>query len=674
MTFLVTAALAIALLVVLPVAAHLLRRGRAREREFPPAALVSPAPPVARQRSRIEDRSLLAARCLVLLGLAVLGAMPLVRCSRLSLSREGGASVALAIVLDDSASMRVAMDGGISRWSRATAAARALLRSCREGDAVAIVLAGQPARLALAATTDLSAARAALETVPVTDRPTDLANAVRLARSALAELPHVDQRVLLLSDLAGEDLPAGSPPPWVPLPELARPAADCGVVRADRRGSRVTAEVACSSREAAKERQLEVVTASTPLTGAGAEPAPSGVPLRPRTGTILGAAAVAEQAGTQTVVVDLSSPLAHLDARLTGSDAESHDDEAPVTPERAATAIGVLTDPTSATAVTGGPPILEQALDALETRAIVKPLTLLPDEAATLAGLSALILDDPSGIGPEAREALGSWLDRGGVALALLGSSIGRAALGATLAPFVTESTTWTETTATGIDPTTATFLGPEAGGLAELAPKGRVALAGSVPNGARLLARWDDGAPFLYERDLGRGLVVTAALPASPAQSDFALRPGFLALLAYVMDEAVRRRGERVTVAGNPWTFYGEGAVRVTPPTGAPFDVLPERDRVGGSRAIHVPSERGRYVVARGSEVEARIVTVAAEEITRPPRDPARLSAGLRAGGVMERVDISREAALMVLFFFAAELMIRAATRWRERKRSAAL
>ncbi len=60
----------------------------------------------ARRRSRIEDPALLVVRASSVLALAVLGATPFVRCVRLSLARPGGASVALAIVIDDSMSMR----------------------------------------------------------------------------------------------------------------------------------------------------------------------------------------------------------------------------------------------------------------------------------------------------------------------------------------------------------------------------------------------------------------------------------------------------------------------------------------------------------------------------------------------------------------------------------------
>ncbi|HTN82922.1 MAG TPA: BatA domain-containing protein, partial [Sorangium sp.] len=112
MSFVTLGALLVALLVGAPIAAHLLRRRRAEERPFPPARLVPPTPPTARRRSLLEDRALFATRALSVLALAVLGATPLLRCSHLSLSRRAGASVALAIVVDDSLSMRARARAG----------------------------------------------------------------------------------------------------------------------------------------------------------------------------------------------------------------------------------------------------------------------------------------------------------------------------------------------------------------------------------------------------------------------------------------------------------------------------------------------------------------------------------------------------------------------------------
>src|SRR3954468_6253301 len=204
MSFVTVLALGLSLLVVAPTLAHLLRRGRANEQPFPPAALVPVTRATARERSRLQDRGLLLLRALMIICLALLGAGPLVRCSRVALGRSGGASVAIAIVVDDSASMRTRLPTGKTRFARAIEGARELLASAREGDAVALIQAGKPARLSLAAGTDLQAAARAVSELRPTDRATDLGAAIALAHAALSSLPHKDKRVVLLSDLAGE--------------------------------------------------------------------------------------------------------------------------------------------------------------------------------------------------------------------------------------------------------------------------------------------------------------------------------------------------------------------------------------------------------------------------------------------------------------------------------------
>ena len=90
MSFVTLLALGLSLLVAVPTLAHLLRRGRAKEQPFPPAALVPEAKATTRERSRLEDRGLLLLRALMVLALAVLGAGPLVQCSRVALGRTGG--------------------------------------------------------------------------------------------------------------------------------------------------------------------------------------------------------------------------------------------------------------------------------------------------------------------------------------------------------------------------------------------------------------------------------------------------------------------------------------------------------------------------------------------------------------------------------------------------------
>ena len=414
MTFVTVFALFIAGLVALPVIAHRLRHVRATEVPFAAAHLVPAATPVARRRSQLEDRALFGVRALAVVALALLGASPFVRCSKLSMQRHSGASVALAIIVDDSMSMR-ALGSSSTRFDRASAAARELVDSLREGDAVALVLGGAPCRVALSATTDLSAAREALFQLRVSDRATDLDGSIALSRGLLAQLPQVDKRIVLLSDLADGAL-AASPigegstlPLWAPLEDIRGAVGDCALLSADRVGDRVRVAGACSGGATTSGRELTV--------GVGDE--------------VLARGPVGGGAQFEGSLVLPKDSKTGLVARLLGSDAIAADDVAPVLDTQGPAAIAVIADSSDGMAVTGGAPVIEQALAALRVDRSVRPLPSLPDRQEELASFIALVIDDPAGFTPEQRRGLQRFFDRGGVALVSPGPRGAGAPLGA---------------------------------------------------------------------------------------------------------------------------------------------------------------------------------------------------------------------------------------------------
>ena len=661
MSFVVLAALAVGLLIAVPIAAHLLRRGRTEEQEFPPAALVPSKQTVARQRSRLEDRALLGLRGLMVLALALLGATPLVKCSRLSLARNAGASVAMALVLDDSLSMRATLGDGESRWQHAKQGARELLRSAREGDAVAIVLAGKPARLALSATTDLSAARAALDELEPSDRATELAAAVALARSTLKPLSHADKRVAVLSDFAD---PAAEKlaDVWAPLPALAEPAENCGIAAAEVRARRVTVTLGCTSPSAARGRKLEIVAEE----GAESVPGPGDAGARAVSG-VQGSTPLAQRAGKQNATIELAASATRLHARLTGEDGLKHDDTAPVAPEASALLVGVVTDPDSGSVSTGGPTILEQALSALGNEAAVRPLSIVPDEAKELANLAGLILDDPPGLTPESRSALRTWLDRGAVALAFLGPRAATAQLGSTLEPFTRGAVRWEAGPATRVEVTSASWLGGEGESLDDLRNKARARLETPAQGDSQVLARWADGEPFLLQSSIGRGLALSVSLPTSVQHSDFALRSAFLALLEHTLEEIRRHTGPRRTPAGLAWYFPEGSRLEITGPEGPASSSelsIQSSDTQSGRRVSYVPRVRGRYSLMVDGERQERVVILDADELEARPRmpDPARVTRA--AAGEASAIDASSELALLLLALVFAELAFRVFTR----------
>jgi hypothetical protein len=654
MSFLVAAALALSALVALPAVAHLFRRGRARPLPFPPAALVPAARTLARRERRLEDKLLFFVRALAILILAIVGATPLVQCSRLSLSRGTGGSLAVGLVLDDSLSMRARLPDGETRWKHAHDAARDLLASTREGDSVAVVLAGKPARIVLGSTTDLALARRLLDGLRPSDRGTDLAGAVALARSALSDVGQRPRRIVLLSDHASEPFAAGTPPPWAPLPELARVVPDCGIVSAERHGARVVATVACNRPEAARARRVEV----TLLSGSGVEPAaetrsaPSDAPRSSQ--KALADAALDARAGAQSVTLSVPTKERLLAVRLTGGDALPHDDVSPVSPDESALGVAVVADAARSGVVTGGGTPLEQALLALEADLALRPLAVLPDEASELDAFGLILLDDPRGLGPEARAGLSGFVERGGVAVALLGPSVESVEIGATLEPFAFGAARWERKPKTpGAKVASLGWVGPEAASLSELGLEGRVLLDAGRLRDARVVAEFADGAPFVIERKLGRGAAVTITLPSSPAESDFALRPGFVALLDYFVSDAKQQKGVRRSAVGSTWSF-GTARPRVEGPEG-PLEL--SETQLG---RVVSPPLRGLYRVTDSGRDELRTLVLETEEITLEPRPPATEKMSDVVPSDARGVDVSNEFGWALVALLAVELALR--------------
>jgi von Willebrand factor type A domain/Aerotolerance regulator N-terminal len=663
-SFLVVAALAVGALVLAPLVAHLLRRGRTPERLFPPVALVSRLEAHSKERSRLEDRSLLSLRMAMVVVLALLGATPLVQCSRLSVDRPHGASVALALVMDDSHSMRALEPGGEARWERAREGARQLLRSVRDGDAVALVLAGKPARLALSATTDLGAARAALEELRQTDRSSDLDNAIKLARSAIKSLEQPDKKLIVLSDLAGSTL--DDPGVAAPLEdELRQPVDDCGLIGARRQEDRLSVTLACS-RTASMPRGLRLVANGPPesiLTD------PNG----------MARAWYDPRPGIQTLSFGLTPGAGEFALELIPGDANVANDRVSVSQASAQLDVAVITDENNASVITGGPTVIEQALRAVRPEVIVRPIGMLPDDARDLGKFAALVLNDPPGLGPESRNALSDWIEHGGVALGMLGPASSGLQLSSTLEPFAERGARWeSNEQPLDVDPQSLPWLGQEASSLKGLTRDGRMRLDGAGLPGSVTAATWQDGVPFLLRRTLGAGLVLTAGLPAAVEHSDLALRPGFLALLDYIVGEAEQRRGPGASLVGEPWTFPASAKVTIQGPDG-PLAVRTEgcdESLVAGDCApgqqVATPELAGVYTVTSAGNVQTRVARLDEHEITDPPGTALARGQAAVAGADSGAVDASPELALALLGLFAAELGLRVGSEARRRRRAA--
>lgn len=663
MSFLTWAALGVAALVVAPLIAHLLRRRPPEELPFAATKLVPARTAVAQRRTAIEDRALFAIRALSVLALAVLGATPFVTCQRLSLARDGGASVALTIILDDSMSMRaeVAPDSAVTRLARAKEAAGELLAGLQEGDAVAIVLAGGPARVALAATTNLEAARELVAAADQTDRGTDLEGAVQLAGELLGDLQHVDKRVVVFSDLADRGTePLAAPEGvklWVPLEELRGAQENCGVVFADRVGDRVATRVACGP---------------GPSEGDGAPPPP----IEKRRIAIVRGEEVLEElplspdVGAKDLFLRLPESARTQDtARLFvtlrgGRDAIDVDDRAPVVAIGGQLQVGVVSDPASSQVATGGPPAVEQAFKALALGVQLRPLSAVPDQPSELSSLGLLIIDDVPGFTPSQRRELAEWVESGGVLFITLGPGAAAAPLGSSFSPLLPAIVRWSRSAPSGIDRERDEIFGEAGVGLEELSPQGRAELDLDEEDAAKRVVAWKDGAAFLLERRIGRGLVVVSTLPFDTQISDFALRPGFLHLMKRVADTARTLGGVARTTVGATWSLDGYDDVSVSR--------IAEGDRLEPVEVTESPAGRDRQVVVEqagwyelklDNNLTTRVASISETEVDLRPRPAAEDDEANALGGVTASVDVSAYVAIALLLLLLVELGLRASS-----------
>lgn len=646
MSFLTLLALGIGVFVAAPYLAHRLRRQRADEVPFAPVRLVPPTPPRARRRSRLEDRGLFFIRAASILALAVLGASPLIRCSRLALSR-GGASVAVAIVLDDSMSMRARTDGGPTRFSRAKKGAEEILAELRDGDAAAIVLAGAPARVALSATTDIAALRAALDGVAESDRSTDLDGAIAMARTLVGELPQIDRRVVLLSDLAdgkSDAAPLGEStdravPVWVAMPELSKETlSDCGILAADRGSGRARVRFACSTPAAAGGREVRIMDGEKQIASA----------------------ALPQTALGEVMLAVPGDDARALTAVLSGADAIAADDRALVVVESGPSAIAVVGDRTDDAVTTGGAPVVERALAALNEGMQIRPIPQAPDRHEDVQAFAAIFVDDPPGFTPEQRKVLGAFVDRGGVLVLALGRRSASAQLGATLEPFLARAVGWSESPAKSGDPASASLLGEAASSLEDLGAKHRATLAQEDLSGFEPVVKWTDGAPLALRRTRGRGTVWLVTLPFAVEASDLPLRPAFLALLDAIVADARERSVPLRGDVGAPWAFGGATHVEADGPSGK---LVAARD--DGTLRL-VPSVIGPYHLVVDGTKELRVAAPSAREIDLRPRPVAPAATSSALGGGVAVVDVSWTIALALLGLVAMETIVRALTRTR--------
>ncbi len=199
MTFAVPLFLAAVLAASIPVVLHMINRQKAKDLPFSTLRFLRISVEKTRRRKRIHDVLLMLVRMAVLILLAIGLAKPTLTNLRSLLG--GGATSAVAIVLDNSASMGT-IDQGRMRFETAVGAAMQIMDELKDGDQVALLLTGGPAfpeQGKLDRTHEK--VRQMIAGCQVSYERADLGVKVEQARKLLAESDAVNKQIYVLTDL-----------------------------------------------------------------------------------------------------------------------------------------------------------------------------------------------------------------------------------------------------------------------------------------------------------------------------------------------------------------------------------------------------------------------------------------------------------------------------------------
>ena len=125
---------------------------------------------------------------------------------------------------------------------------------------------------------------------------------------------------------------------------------------------------------------------------------------------VIASSALPQTALGEAMIAVPGDDARELTAVLTGKDAIPADDRALVVVESGPAAIAVIGDSADDAVSTGGAPVVEQALAALNQGMAIRPIPQAPDRREDTQAFAAIIIDDQPGFTPEQRHVLGDFV------------------------------------------------------------------------------------------------------------------------------------------------------------------------------------------------------------------------------------------------------------------------
>lgn len=586
-----------------PIAIHLIKQRDLPTLTLPTVALLRAAQAESRKRVRLADLLLLLLRVLALALLLACLARPY---SLTSASTNSEEAVALAIVLDDSASMGARRGNG-TVFEEARRRALATLDELPTGSEVTVVLAGAPSTLLVPETADLDFARAKLHELQVGGTRTDLPGALQLARRELGRANSADARLLLVSDFRAADVPEDGLPAVRGVPsEFVRIEPDSGVNVA-LRDVLVTPD---PSDDTLIILQLTAVRTPTdaPESGASDGPAlPLVVRVQQRDETLLAETAFTLEGASATGRVSVArSALGEEPVTVSvhgEADTLPSDDVRVVDLEgRARSRVGVINGAPHPSPHLDELTFLRAAFEAVGDAAQRLDVSLLDNaalETAALDDLDIVVLANVGALSAAQGARLEAFVEQGGGVLITAGDQVQPASYTAALPRCMPARLEPASHAPTGALRGESPFLTvPQPNVLR------RLLLAPLEPR-ARALLQFADGSPALAGRTLGAGRCAVLTTSVDLDWGELALAGEFVPLVEQTLRWLLgARRPTEPPRAGEPVELAvpsNASEVLVTTPSGARVSVLP-------TGILQDTRQAGRYRVSVDGAPSARL------------------------------------------------------------------
>lgn len=629
-----------------PVLIHLIQRERKNVVRFPSLMFVRRIPYSSIRRRRIHNWTLLLLRLAALAVVVAAFARPFFRDSTLAAAASGARDV--VILLDRSYSM-----GHGDQWDRARRAARDAVSGLADGDRATLVVFAASAEVAVQPTNDRSRLQADIESAELSAGATRFGPALKLAGSLLAASTLPRREVVLISDFQRSG--------WSPGDGLRLPAGTIVtpvVVQAGSASNYAVTPVTIQRDEAQGQDRVTITAGVLNRSGEAVSDLPISLELD---GHVAQTSRVTVQANgsasTTFPPVTLTSPDTRGTVRI-GDDALARDNafHFVLSPPRP---VGVALAHTSRGAL--DPALYLSRALAIGDLPRFGVTTHQADELSDdVLGRSRVVILNDASPSDSLVTRLTRFVDQGGGLLVVYGSQASWPASATHLLPALPagriDRSRGVAGSLGGLEYGHAVFepfRAPRSGDFSAARFYGyRAVTPGS---GAQVLARFDDGAPAVVEKTVGRGRVLVWTSTLDLSWNDLALKPVYLPfihqLVRYLAD--YRERAGWATV-GQVIDLSQEGD-----PSKPRVALAPGGERIaleGDPGRVLELREQGFYEV-REQGRQAPLVTVAAsnvelEESDRTAVDPADIvtavaggtGAAARAGDQMAVPDQAQE------------------------------